>query len=61
MGPKPKPKGGCVYCTYEVERHTGASRHGMPRVAPAVAVVATRKGARDLCAAHASGAGRVLS
>lgn len=60
MGPKPKPMGGCVYCTYEVERHVGASRHGMPRVAPAV-VVATRTGVRDLCAAHASGQGRVLS
>lgn len=61
MGPKPKPRGGCVYCTYEIDRRAHGSRHETVSVAPAVAVVATQKGVRDLCAAHASGHGRVLS
>lgn len=43
--------GGCVFCTYEIE----ARGMGHVRTVPAATqVVATPRGSRDLCGAHAA-------
>ena len=45
-----RPRGGCVFCTYELERAGAGHIRAVPR---ATQVVQTRRGPRDLCGAHA--------
>jgi hypothetical protein len=44
--------GGCVYCTYELDRSEGPDGDTL-QVSPATNRVQTRNGPRDLCPDHA--------